>query len=63
MPSCGHRERSGETRPNRDPKTEPMWWAEPFRPISHVAEVAQPLHQVLFVLGAAGALGRPLEVL
>ncbi len=30
---------------------------------SHVAEVAQALHQVLFVLGAAGALGRVLHVL
>jgi len=29
----------------------------------HVAEVAEALHEVFFVLGAAGALGRVLEVL
>jgi len=44
-------------RPNADTETERI------RRALHVAEVAQPLHQVLLVLGAAGALSRPLEVL
>ena len=31
--------------------------------VSHVTQIAKPCHQVLFVLGAARALGRPLEIL
>ncbi len=31
--------------------------------VLHVAEIAQALHQVFFVLGAARALGRAFEVL
>jgi len=46
------------TQPSTDAISEPA--RRPVRFLLHVAEVAQPLHQVLFVLRAAGALGRVL---